>query len=145
MPLLFVGYALAVWVLAARWRRSAPAFLVVAVGVAGLMLLNWLHYKLNDWTEGDIYLPVLQSIMYPYTGLVAAVGLFIAFIPSRESYECHECGYDLRGRVEGNTICPECGFDSAVRTPRSSRRSGADRPSLAQHDEMTTAESVNAA
>jgi hypothetical protein len=141
MPLFFVGYAFAVWALAARWRRRIPGFLAVLIGTAGLMALNWLHYKLSDWTEGEIYLPVLQSIMYPYTGLVAVVGVFVACIPRIHAWQCRQCGYDLRGlspdgkHMPGRgAVCPECGTPVAPARPVSTRPSGMDRETMRTPD-----------
>lgn len=124
---LFVGYAMIVWVLAARYRRQLAGFAAVAAGLLGLLGLNHLHTKLGDWSEGEIYLPVLRSIMYPYTGLVAMVGVFIACIPRVSSTGCRRCGYSLYGLEElgGVLICPECGGRHPI--PAVYRRSGADR------------------
>ena len=132
MPIFFVGYALAVWACAARWRRAPTGCIAVAIGALGLLGLNYLHYKLEDWTDGTIYLPVLQSIMYPYTGLVAGVGLYIACLPRIHAYQCRYCHYDLRGLAADALLCPECGAPPTRAAPKSARRSGADR-----HDPTT--------
>jgi len=134
MPVFFVGYAIAVWALAARWRRAPTGFLAVVLGVGGLMALNVLHYKLEQWTDGTIYLPVLQSIMYPYTGMVAAVGVFIACLPRIEPWMCRRCHYDLRGLTDDQEICPECGAPAREKRPRSTRRSGVDRRDVRDGD-----------
>lgn len=135
MPIFFVGYALAVWIIAARYRRTYAAFIAVAGGLLGLMGLNFLHIKLNDWTSGDIYLPVLQSIMYPYTALVAGVGCYIAVLPQRSGIGCPKCGYDLHGltRPGEPCRCPECGVVSGGPEPVY-RASGADRDDLERTD-----------
>lgn len=131
---LFVGYALIVWMLAARHRRQVGGFAAVAVGVLGLFALNVLHTKLNDWTEGGIHLPVLRSIFYPYTVLVGAVGAFIACLPRRHEIGCRWCGYSLTGLMEmgGEFVCPECGRRQTTGTAY--RRSGADRADLRVSD-----------
>lgn len=131
---LFVGYAMIVWLLAARHRRRTGGFAAVAAGVFGLLALNALHTKLNDWTDGDIYLPVLRSITYPYTALVGAVGAFIACLPRRHEVGCRWCGYSLTGLMEsdGECICPECGRRQW--TGATYRRSGADRGDLRGSD-----------
>jgi hypothetical protein len=131
---LFVGYALIVWFVAARHRRRFAGFVAVALGLAGLLGLNFLHGRLNDWTNGTIYLPVLRSIMYPYTALVVMVGGFIVCLPRESITGCRRCGYSLHGldrRFEG-VVCPECGTVQHLATPY--RRSGMDRDDLGLSD-----------
>lgn len=127
---IFVGYALIVWYAAARHRRRLGGFVAVGLGLLGLIALNVLHGLLNVWTNGEIHLPVLRSIMYPYTAFVFAVGGFIACLPRSSSTGCSRCGYPLAG-LEGESgvvTCPECGNRHAA--GRSYRRSGADRDDL---------------
>jgi pimeloyl-ACP methyl ester carboxylesterase len=133
---LFVGYAMLVWVLAARHRRQIGGFFAVAAGLAGLVGLNWLHSLLNDWTGGQIYLPVLRAIMYPYTALVACVGAFIAVLPRRSLTGCYRCAYDLEGLdiVGGAITCPECGERNQM--PSAYRRSGIDRDDFGVSDRV---------
>ncbi|MEM7622523.1 MAG: hypothetical protein AAF235_04905 [Planctomycetota bacterium] len=135
MPVLFVGYALLVWYFAARYRRTIVAHAANAVGLIGLLGVNTLHTKLNDWTQGDIYLPVLQSLMYPYTAFVAGVGLYIACLPRRSAIGCSFCGYDLHGLAKPGApvICPECGKQSGGARP-THRPSGVERDDLAASD-----------
>ena len=133
MPIFFVGYALLVWWLAAKYRREAAAFAAIALGFGGLMGLNILHIKLGEWTDGDIYVPVLQSLMYPYTGCVTAVGGYIACLPQRSLHGCPWCGYDLVGLWTPSGVrCPECG--KLAKAEPSYRRSGQDRPNLRASD-----------
>lgn len=136
---LFVGYAMIVWVLAARHRRRLGGFLVVTLGLMGLFVLNYLHGVLSDYTNGQIHLPVLRSIMYPYTALVFAVGLFIACIPRTSGAGCGWCGYSLHGLSPrlGIFMCPECGGHTPVQAAY--RRSGADRPDLRGSDRLLAA------
>ncbi|GJM19929.1 MAG: hypothetical protein DHS20C14_21420 [Phycisphaeraceae bacterium] len=112
----FVGYALIVWWQACRWRRTLRGFVTVAVGVAGLMLVNWAHIQLGEWSrsidpEGQgFYISVLQAIMYPYTALVGGLGVFIACMPVPERPgNCARCGYELGGLSRPVRTCPECG------------------------------------
>lgn len=131
---LFVGYALIVWYAAARHRRRLGGFVAVGLGLCGLIALNVLHGLLNVWTNGEIHLPVLRSIMYPYTAFVFAVGGFIACLPRSSATGCVHCGYPLSG-LEGESgavICPECGRRNEA--GRSYRRSGADRDDLRRSD-----------
>lgn len=111
----FVCYALLVWFPIVRWRRRWQAFVVLAAGIAGLLLISWFHWKLGIWTHGHIRIEMLQALMYPYTALVAMVGLFIACLPrpeprGRRDGLCHACGYNLAGlSLAPGAPCPECG------------------------------------
>ncbi len=123
--IFFVAYAMLVWYGALLWRRRAWGFACVGGGFFGLLLVAWFHLKLNEWTEGGIFLPVFQSILYPYIALVVAVGLFIASLPTREQLAerdklCVRCRYDLSGLDGAQQRCPECGMwlhNSAANQP----------------------------
>lgn len=110
----FVFYAALVWWAGYHWRRRWLGFAWVSLGFAGLVCMAWLHWRLSEWTHGRIYLPVLQVLLYPYTLLVAAGGVFMASMPKMLPYRCASCGYDLEG-LEGNlAVCPECGRTHAM-------------------------------
>lgn len=132
---LFVGYAMVVWVMAARHRRQVTGFFIVLLGFLGLAGLNWLHSMFNVWSGGTINLPVLRAIMYPYTAMVSAIGLFIAALPRRSLTGCFRCAYELDGLeiVGGAVVCPECGERNQM--PSAYRRSGVDRvdPGVSDH------------
>jgi 4-amino-4-deoxy-L-arabinose transferase-like glycosyltransferase len=130
--LAFVVYAFAVWYAAARWRRRWPSFAWVALGLVGLLLIAYLHYWLNIWTHGAIYLPVLRSILYPYTILVVIVGVYIACLPRTRPGEtsCTSCKYDLAG-LTMPAVCPECGTRNAAIRARVARSDPAAGPDTA--------------
>ncbi len=113
---LFSIYAVIVWFAAARYRRQWRAFASIAAGVAGLIVVALFHAQLARWSQGRIYLPVLQAMLYPYIVLVALVGLYLSVLPRCiPATACGACEYDLRGLGEHDLqglaalICPECG------------------------------------
>ena len=132
---IFAGYALITWYFAALHRRRVLGVAAVVAGLIGLILLNWFHIKLGQWSKGEIYVPVMQSITYPYTVLVVAVGAFICCIPRHNGSVCSGCRYSLAGLdpSAGMLICPECGLKNATRDAY--RRSGADRASFDRSDD----------
>lgn len=110
--LLFVFYAVAVWYGAVRWRRGWRAFAWVTVGLLGVLAVIQFHVLLNRWTNYEIYLPVLQTLLWSYLLLVGAVGFFVACIPqARGPWCCQGCGYDLTGVPGFTDRCPECGAE----------------------------------
>lgn len=107
---VFVIYAVAVWYFAIRHRRRWRGFCAVAVGIAGLVFISYLHIQLSRWTNGRIYIQALQVLVYPYTVMVGLVGLYGACLPrARNPRACLGCGYDRSGLAAGNPVCPECG------------------------------------
>lgn len=110
----FAIYAVAVWFAAARWRRTWLSFAAVLAGGLGLVAVAYLHYRLNIWTHGRIYLRVLQVMLYPYTAMVVGMGLYIACLPraagERAAVHCPACHYDLAGLEPEGLVCPECGM-----------------------------------
>lgn len=117
----FVAYAFLIWYWCVRWRRRWPAFASVAAGACGVALVGFFHYRLNVWTGGKIFLPVLQSILYPYGVMVVAVGMYISCLPARRpEVHCRRCHYDLEGLHEDeidSPRCPECGLEEATGRP----------------------------
>ena len=113
----FTGYAVIIWWLAAKHRRSWKGFAWVGAGALFMLLVIVGHIELGIITNGQIYVPVLQPILYAYGFTVVAMGLYIACLPRRAEAGryCHSCGYDLRGirRLHADgvpaRICPECG------------------------------------
>lgn len=112
---VFVLYAALVWYAAIRWRRSWLGLLCVLAGLAGVALIAFAHIKLNQWTHGRIYLPVLQVLLYPYGALILMIGLFILTIPRiYAGSQCRKCGYELKGLETHVRRCPECGTVHAM-------------------------------
>lgn len=108
--LLFVFYAVLVWYGAIRWRHNWRAFAWVGGGLIGVLLVIQFHTLLDTWTRQDIYLPVLQTLLWSYLLLVGSVGFFVACIPqARGPWCCDKCGYDLTGVHGFADVCPECG------------------------------------
>ncbi len=108
--LLFVFYAVAVWYGAVRWRYNWRGFAWVTGGLLGVLGVIQFHVLLNAWTNYEIYLPVLQTLLWSYLGLVGLVGYFITCIPhARKPWCCHKCHYDLTGVPGFAEVCPECG------------------------------------
>ena len=106
----FIAYAALVWFAAVRWRRTWLGWSAVAAGILGIVLVGYLHWQINEWTQGRIFLRVLQVLLYPYGLLVASVGFFICALPVRYAgASCRSCGYDLRGLETDERTCPECG------------------------------------
>lgn len=126
--LLFVLYAVLVWYACARWRRRWLGFACALVGAAGVVGVAIFHIHLNRWSGGRIYLPVLQSLLYPYGVLLLVMGLYIACLPrSRPAISCRRCHYDLAGLEEDEPRCPECGLVAADPRKRHARGSRAKR------------------
>lgn len=109
----FVIYGVVVWWLAFRLRGSWRASIPPLLGLAGVMAAAWLHGRLNEWSGGQINLPALRVVLYPYGAFILIVGLYIAWLPApaigRKDGRCHRCLYDLRGQPAGSSKCPECG------------------------------------
>lgn len=108
----FTGYAVIVWWLAGRFRRTWTGYACVAAGAAFMGLVIFGHYQLGIATQGRIYMEVLQPILYAYGLMVTSMGLFVASLPRRVEHgrRCHACGYDLEWIENGDPgVCPECG------------------------------------
>lgn len=126
----FVAYAVLIWYWCVRWRRHWLSALATLGGVAGVVAVGFFHYRLNIWTHGKIFLPVLQSILYPYGVMLFVVSVYISCLPvARPKVHCRRCFYDLAGLEEELPTCPECGLAKAPRVER--RRIAAGREEVA--------------
>ncbi len=106
----FLGYALLVWWPCVVYRRRWQGYLAVVLGTLVLVSLIRLHAQAGVWTGGRIFVPVFQSLLIPYTFLVAGVGLYINLLPRTHARGyCGRCGYDLTGLDPDKHTCPECG------------------------------------
>ena len=130
----FVGYALLVWIPAARYRRHWISMVVVLTGLLGLLGISAAHYELRHLSP-SWYIQGMQVLLYPYTALVTAIGLFIALLPRRFDGGCPRCGYPVDGLPEPVDRCPECGCRATPVAPAPRHRpSGAARTDLSLSD-----------
>ncbi len=130
---LFAGYALFVWYLSAKYRRTVMAFACALAGVALLVLLSWGHIVIGR-INPDLMIQNMQILLYPYTVGVGVVAFFIASLPrTHPAGCCGRCGYNLAGLDVPVTACPECG--APTDPPRAMhRRSGVERVDLRAAD-----------
>lgn len=111
--ILFAVYALVVWYLALRWRRTIRGFVAVLLGTALSLALTKLVWLLTADRPTPASLPnpsPIALLLVAESLLVLGGGLFIASLPRPPSgRHCRHCWYDLVGLDEGPLICPECG------------------------------------
>lgn len=129
----FVGYALFVWYLAARYRRTVLAYACALAGMAFLVALIYGHWVIGQFNP-ELMIQNMQILLYPYTVAVGAVGFFIASLPRTHPPGCcGRCGYNLAGLVQPIFACPECG--GPIDAPRVAYRpSGLERTDLRASD-----------
>lgn len=130
----FVGYAMLVWYLSARYRRTLLAYACAISGAALLVVLSYAHWVLGR-AHPELMIQGMQILMYPYTAAVGGVGLFIASLPRRYAEGCcRGCGYNLEGLGHPVASCPECGRAVAPTRVVRYRESGARRDDLRAGD-----------
>lgn len=129
----FVGYALFVWYMVARYRRTVLAYALAMAGVGLLLLLTWGHWVIGQ-INPELMIQNMQILLYPYTVAVGVVGFFIASLPKTHPPGCcGRCGYNLAGLMQPIFVCPECG--GPIDTPRVTYRpSGLERADLRAAD-----------
>ncbi len=106
----FMAYGLIVWYAAALHRRRWRGFAIVLGALVGLFVIGYVHWLAARWTNGAIFLPALQAMLYPYAALVGLMGFYICCVPRRRVHGlCRGCDYDLSGLDGEEVRCPECG------------------------------------
>lgn len=112
---LFIAYAALVLVLVAKHRRRWTGIAILVMGLAGIIGFGWLHYRISEWTDGFIALPLMQAMLYPFAFVISLLSLFAFCLPRRHEPECcTACGYDLTGLEHAPAPCPECGLEHAM-------------------------------
>jgi hypothetical protein len=124
---LFPAYAVIIWALTWRTRRSWLGFVTVAAGVLGVFILGLLHRFTEMVFPVSVSGPFFSLMLATEAAFVLVVGLFIATLPRhRVDRPCRGCRYELQGLDDANPTCPECGMAHAARKvkPRHCRRCG---------------------
>jgi len=108
--LLLPFYAVAIWLLAGRWRRRWQGVAAVVVGTAVLVLMEVTLARLETLDIGLRPKQVL-ILLVPFTALVTGVGLYIVCLPRTAPglRHCPFCFYDFSGLEWKGLVCPECG------------------------------------
>ena len=116
---LFPVYAVLVWALTWRWRRSWLGFATVFAGVLGVGLLGLLHLLSTFVFPEALQGPIFPLLLAVEAAMVLVVGAFIAVLPRhRVDRPCRKCKYELSGLDDDNPTCPECGMVHAARRVR---------------------------
>ncbi|MCC5823173.1 MAG: hypothetical protein LAT64_09780 [Phycisphaerales bacterium] len=130
----FVGYAMFVWYLSARYRRTLLAYACALTGAALLIVLSYGHWVVGQ-ANPELMIQGMQILLYPYTAAVGGVGIFIASLPRRYPEGCcRSCGYNLEGLGHPTDSCPECGRTLVPAKVVRYRASGARRGDLRTGD-----------
>lgn len=113
--LILPAYAVILWYLVARHRRTWKGALFTSAGFGLLVFIAYFHWLLSKWTDGRVFLPTLQAVLYPYSVLTGVVGVYICCVPRRREHcQCVQCRYDLSGLDGERVTCPECGREQAI-------------------------------
>lgn len=108
--LFFPLYAIAVWLLIAKWRRTWRGFFALLAGIAGVGLLTFFYRQVGIWFHNELPIHGLMALLIGTGALVGVVGAYILVLPIRRTTgHCPWCGYDLGGHEEDEPQCPECG------------------------------------
>jgi len=108
---LFIAYAALILALVAKHRRRWTGIGILLMGLFGIIVFGWLHYRVSAWTNGHIALPLMQAMLYPFAFVISLLSIFAFCLPRRHEPECcTACGYDLTGLEHAPAPCPECGL-----------------------------------
>src|ERR1051325_12209144 len=118
--ILFPIYAVVIWYLCFRWRRTWIGWAALVLGLAGVGLISWMHMVFNTAVFSDSVNPMLfQILLVAEAGLVLVMGGFSVTLPVEVAeLPCRRCRYDLAGLEEENPTCPECGMRHAAKKVR---------------------------
>ncbi len=129
--ILFAVYAVVVWWMAMRHRRTLVGFAIAALCALPMLLAAQYVPALATFgiTTGTVPatpgrgLEGLQILLWAEAAVVASVSLFIVCLPRPpRGRHCRYCWYDLTGLDAEADLCPECG------TPRDGYTSRAPSP-----------------
>ena len=98
--LLFVFFAVLVWYGAFVGRRRLGGIAAIAAGIAVLLAINAMHFRVAQIFGYEHLVPVFRVILYPYIALVGAVGLFMVWLPielPRGELHCRACRRSVPG------------------------------------------------
>jgi len=116
---LFPLYAMLVWALTWRTRRTWLASVTVLAGVLGVCILGLLHRFTELVFPVHVSGPIFPLLLATEAAIILVVGTFIAVLPRhRIDRPCRRCRYELVGLDDPNPTCPECGMLHAARKVR---------------------------
>lgn len=125
--IVFPLYAVLIWALTWRFRRSWLGYVTVVAGVVGVAILAGLHHYTELVFPVTVSGPLIPMMLAVEAGFVLVVGVYIASLPlERVERPCRGCRYELAGLEEANPTCPECGMAHAAHKvkARACRRCG---------------------
>ena len=119
--ILFAVYAVVVWWMAMRHRRTLAGFAIAALCALPVLLAARYAPVLGVIGSGSAAprtpgrgMEGLQILLFAEAVVVAGVALFIACLPRPPSgRHCGYCWYDLSGLDTDTDVCPECGTPRA--------------------------------
>ncbi len=116
--ILFAIYAVVVWWMAMRHRRTLPGFVIAATCAVPVLLAARFVPALSSlgFSAGAAPptpgrgLEGVQILLFAEGIVVSGVALFIACLPRPpRGRHCGYCWYDLSGLDGEIDVCPECG------------------------------------
>ncbi|MFN0010910.1 MAG: hypothetical protein ACKVS8_04615 [Phycisphaerales bacterium] len=116
--ILFAIYAVVVWWMAMRHRRTPMGFAIAALCALPMLLAARYVPALATFGVSTGTVPTtpgrglegMQILLWAEAAVVAGVSLFIVCLPRPpRGRHCHYCWYDLSGLDTDTDLCPECG------------------------------------